>query len=322
MTTEEFVLHVPARDIPVPTSISEAARAVLAQGPIESRDLPWPPLDDREAWRKRIAWQDEQVLAMIGDTRDDDVDTQERRVEGVRVFVVTPDGARPDRVYLDIHGGGFILGGGDLCRAVAVLSARKYGVTTWSVDYRMPPDDPYPAPLDDCVAAYRGLLREHGPEQVIVGGYSAGANLAAALILRSRDEGLPLPAAALLPSPGLDLTGSGDTFKTNLGVDTVIGGAAPLDLLYAAGHDPAHPYISPLFGDFTKGFPPTLLTAGTRDLLLSNAVRMHRALRRAGVTAELHILEAAPHGGFFGTAPEEDEIDAEIRRFCEEHWPR
>jgi acetyl esterase/lipase len=77
-----------------------------------------------------------------------------------------------------------------------------------------------------------------------------------------------------------------------------------------------------LFGDFTKGFPPTLLTAGTRDLLLSNAVRMHRALRRAGVTAELHILEAAPHGGFFGTAPEEDEIDAEIRRFCEEHWPR
>ena len=84
-------------------------------------------------------------------------------------------------------------------------------------------------------------------------------------------------------SPELDLTESGDTFQTNLGVDTVIGPFTAVNLLYAAGHDLSDPYLSPLFGDFTKGFPPTLLTAGTRDLFLSNAVRMHRSLRRVDV---------------------------------------
>ncbi len=184
----------------------------------------------------------------------------------------------------------------------------------------MPPVHPYPAPLDDCVAVYQALLQRHRPEDIIVGGGSAGANLAAALILRARDEGSPLPAAALLMSPEIDLTESGDTFQTNLGVDTVIGSFIPVNLMYADGHDLAHPYLSPLFGDFSKGFPPTLLTAGTRDLFLSNAVRMHRALRRAGVVAELHVLEAAPHGGFFGISPEEAELWVDILQFTETHW--
>ena len=144
-----------------------------------------------------------------------------------RVYAVTPDGAVEDRAYLDIHGGTLIMGGGECCHVLAISSARRYGCLTWAVDYRMPPDHPYPAPLDDCVAAYRALLRLHRPEQIIVGGGSAGANLAAALILRSRDEGLPLPAAALLMSPEIDLTESGDTFQTNLGVDTVIDRSCP-----------------------------------------------------------------------------------------------
>ena len=150
---------------------------------------------------------------------------------------------------------------------------------------------------------------------------SAGGNLAAALALRARDEGLPLPAALVLMTPEVDLTESGDSFRTNLGVDTVLTRSLmPANLLYAAGHDLADPYLSPLFGDFTKGFPPTLLTAGTRDLFLSNAVRMHRALRAAGIPAELHLLEAAPHGGFFRTSPEELELEAEVRRFVVEKW--
>lgn len=194
------------------------------------------------------------------------------------------------------------------------------GAVTWAVDYRMPPDHPYPAPLDDCVAVYRALLRDHRPEDVVVGGASAGGNLAAALILRARDEGLPLPAAAVLLTPELDLTESGDSFRTNMGVDNVLSRSLmPANLLYAAGHDLAHPYLSPLFGDFSKGFPPTFVSAGTRDLFLSNAVRMHRALRSAGIEAELHVIEAAPHGGFFG-APEDAELDREARRFVDAHW--
>src|SRR5581483_9639413 len=118
---------------------------------------------------------------------------------------------------------------------------------------------------------------------------------------RARDEGLPLPAGLVLISPELDLTESGDSFQTNAGVDVMMPeGLMPANLIYAAGHDLADPYVSPLFGDFTKGFPPTFLQCGTRDLLLSNTVRMHRALRRAGIDAVLHVFEAMPHGGFGG----------------------
>ena len=85
-------------------------------------------------------------------------------------------------------------------------------------------------------------------------------------------------------------------------------------------HDLTHPYLSPLFADFTKGFPPTLLTSGTRDFFLSNTVRFHRALRRAGIEAELHILEAGGHGGFLGQAPEDAAIQREIQGFMRRHW--
>jgi acetyl esterase/lipase len=140
-------------------------------------------------------------------------------------------------------------------------------------------------------------------------------------MLRARDEGLALPTAVFLLTPEVDLTESGDTFETNLGIDTVLTQRLePFNTMYAAGHDLAHPYLSPLFGDFTKGFPPTFLQSGTRDLFLSNTVRMHRRLRQAGVPAELHVFEAMPHGGF-GGSPEDKELDAEIRRYLDTIWP-
>ena len=130
-----------------------------------------------------------------------------------------------------------------------------------------------------------------------------------------------MPAAAVLMTPAADLTESGDSYQTNLGLDPLLRSSAmPAFLLYANGHDLTHPYVSPLNGDFTKGFPPTILTTGTRDLLLSDTVRLHRALRVAGISAELHVTEAAGHGGFFGAAPEDDEVFAEVRRFVDLHW--
>jgi acetyl esterase/lipase len=185
----------------------------------------------------------------------------------------------------------------------------------------MPPDHCYPASLDDCLAVYRALLETYDPRDIIVGGSSAGSNLAAALVLRGRDEGLPLPAAIVMPSPEIDLTESGDTFQTNRGVDVVLKeGLIGINRLYAAGHDLAHPYLSPLFGDFSKGFPPAFLQAGTRDLFLSNAVRMHRALLNAGVPVELRIYEAMPHGGFLAGTPEDLDLIAEIRGFLDAHY--
>src|SRR5205823_5311022 len=257
-------------------------------------DIVYPPLHDIEAWRAHVVQMEAALLPMIlGGAAQIQADVQERDANGVRVFTITPRCTAPERrgVILDIHGGALILGGGEACRAVGTGVADRLQSRVWSVDYRMPPDHPYPAPLDDCLAAYRALLGEHGPEEIIVYGMSAGGNLAAALILRARDEGLPVPAGAILVSPEVDLTESGDSFRTNLNVDTVPGSLMPVNLLYAAEHDLRHPYLSPLFGDFGKGFPPTILTTGTRDLFLSNTVRMHRALRAAGVPAELHVLD-------------------------------
>jgi acetyl esterase/lipase len=188
------------------------------------------------------------------------------------------------------------------------------------VDYRMPPDHPFPTPLDDCLAAYQLLLEERRPEEIIVGGASAGGNLAGALVLRARDEGLPLPAAVVFNTGAFDLTGSGDSWQTNDGLDNVLAGSAsPAMAIYAGDHDLRDPYVSPLFGDL-RGFPPSILLTGTRDMLLSDNVRMHRALRAAGVDAELHVWEAAGHGGFLGMAPEDADRFGEVRRFAERHW--
>jgi acetyl esterase/lipase len=191
------------------------------------------------------------------------------------------------------------------------------GMIGWAPDYRMPPLHPYPTPLDDCMSVYRRLLETRSPTDIFVGGGSAGGNLAAALVARAKDEGLPLPAALVLLSPEVDLTESGDSFETNLGIDNVLGSLMQTNLLYANGHDLTHPYLSPLFADL-RGFPPTFLQTGTRDLFLSNTVRMHRKLRACGVEAELHVFEAMPHGGFAG-APEDLEVRIEMRRFLDKH---
>ena len=318
-------LEVPARVIPVPTTISPEAQAMLALGPMPAPE--YPALDDAEGWRRMIAATDQAMLSMwtdAGMASPDGFEFEELTFDGVRVFVITPDDLDPNdgRVYLDIHGGAFIVGGGDLCRVIGAMTAAKLHMRVWTVDYRMPPDHPFPAGLDDCVAAYRALLERNRPEEIVVGGTSAGGTLSAALVLRARDEGLPMPAVAILLTPGTDLTQASDSFRTNAGVDTILRPDAgePL-LLYAGGHDLRDPYVSPVYGDFSLGFPPTLLASGTRDMLLSDTVRLHRALRAAGVDAELHVFEAAPHGFFRGQAPEDRELDREVAAFIARHCP-
>lgn len=308
--------HVPARDIPVPGFLSPVARAYLQP---QAKSATYPALDDKAGWRAYVAAVDQSVIPLlerIGAQATAQV--VEREADGARIFDIVPEGLEPgDRsVVLEMHGGGLIMCGGALCRMMGTGSAVRLGRRVWSVDYRMPPDHPYPAALDDCIAGYRALLEVRSPGEIVVSGGSAGGNLAAALLLRARDEGLPMPAGLILGTPEIDLTESGDSFHTNLGVDPSLRSLMPVNLLYADGHDLSHPYLSPLFGDL-KGFPPAILTTGTRDLYLSNTVRMHRALRAAGVAAELHVTEAGPHTGFPG-GPEGEAIDLELRRFIGE----
>lgn len=314
---------LPARAIEPPGTISAEARAALAQSaamPAMSR----PAVDDLEGWRRAkedsVAFWEPVAAQMLARCR---CRLETECISGVTTYRCTPaeahNAAQP--LYLYFHGGGFVFGAGRFAMALGARAADELGVTTLSVDYRTPPGSPFPAALEDGLAVYRELLAVAGGHRIVVGGSSAGANLAAAVTLLIRDRGLPLPAAVILLTPEADLTEAGDTFRTNELLDvTLKRGLAECNALYAAGHDLTDPYVSPLFADFARGFPPTLIQSGTRDLFLSNSVLMHRKLRRAGIEAELHVWEAMPHGGFgFGPVPENDEIGQEVRRFIARH---
>jgi len=315
-------LRVRERIVPVPRSISEEARTVL--GRAAENPIAWPPYpahDDTAGWLEYIQAANANMKAMIDvlpEPGEERAHVETLAVEGASCFRARS--APSDDVLFEIHGGALIGGGGDLCSVMATRMSVRFGAIVYSPDYRMPPLHPYPTPLDDCLAAYRVALGQHAPERIVVHGGSAGGNLAAALMLRAKEEGLPLPAGLILESPELDLTESGDSFGTNVVIDVVLQrGLGPANRLYANGHDLASPLLSPLFGDFSDGWPATLLTAGTRDLFLSNAVRMLHRLRDANAAAELLVYEAMPHGGFFGT-PEDRRLGHDMREFARRCW--
>lgn len=329
MIDEATGVAVPARLIPFPSTISQEARANLerlvdgAGTPRNAlHEMPLP--DNHAGWMAVKAAADGQYAAAVAGlagTLKSHFETFE--VDAATLHVATPDTVRqPGCVYLDFHGGALVFGGGEACRIGTRMQADRHGVVCYGVDYRMPPEHPFPAALDDAMSAYRHVLRRYSPSRIVVGGRSAGGNLAAAMLLRAKAEKLPLPAGLILLSPQVDLTESGDSFQVNQMLDVVLPCSLMRNnLLYANGTNLSDPYLSPLFGDLS-GLPPTFVQTGTRDLFLSNAVRMHRALRGAAVDAELHVFEAMPHGGFMGNTPEDRELSNEMARFAKRCWTR
>ena len=313
--------------IPAPKAASPEARTYLST-PFwaGARDRLDP--DDLKAWDAAIAEVDQMFAPLVeAMLTGAEADVGKAAMGGVTVYVATPRilaAGSQDKAHLYIHGGGWAFMGGAACGGQGAQQAGRLGITTYAVDYRNPPRHRFPAALDDCVAVYRELLKTYRAENIVISGGSAGGNLSAATALRIRDEGLPWPAAIALLTPCTDATLASDTIASNHQLDTVLKQDAMAEFwaVYAGGGDRADPYLSPVYGDFSKGFPPTFLQSGTRDLLLSDTVRLHRALRRAGVEAELHVWEAMPHGGFGGFSPEDAEITAEIKAFFERHWGR
>jgi monoterpene epsilon-lactone hydrolase len=308
-------LMVPARAIPVPTTISVLAQKSLAAAVPRTENIRWTR-ETIDAINRLLA---ERCAAL---PRLFPAEIATHRLSAAALYEITPRASpKLDKPWaiLYFHGGAFLVGGGALAAHVALPVAAMAACKVYSSDYRMPPEHPFPAALDDALEAYRHVLKAFEPKSVAVYGGSAGGGLAAALILKARDAGLPLPGAAVLVTPEADLTESGDTFETNAIIDVVLQQRLTDSIaLYAGGHDLRDPYLSPVFGDFSKGFPSTILLSGTRDLFLSNTVILHRALRRAGIVAELHVFEAMPHGGF-GGAPEDAECLAEQIRFMDQH---
>ena len=248
-------------------------------------------------------------------------------IAGVKTYIVTPQVIPPanrNRLLIYFHGGGFVLRPGEAGTAEAMELAGFGHFKVISVDYRMSPDFPYPAAMDDAMAVYRAALKTVKPKNIGIFGTSAGGSIALVMVLRAKAEKLPLPGAIAPGTPWSDMTKTGDSYFTNDMVDNVLvsddGFWQAAALLYAGGHDLKDPQLSPVYGDL-HGFPPTILTSGTRDLFLSNTVRVHRKLRQAGVEAELQVFEGLSHAQYYGdiAAPETIDYNHEIAQFFDKH---
>ena len=255
------------------------------------------------------------------------VKVEKTTIDGVRAFIVTPDTIAPQnqgRVLLHMHGGCYVLNPGEAALPEAVFMAGFGGFKVISVDYRMPPEAYFPAALDDGMTVYKSLIKTTDPKKIAVFGSSAGGALTLEMMLKAKQDDLPMPGAIAPGTPMSDVTKVGDTFVTNARLDNVLvspdGFCDAGTVVYAKGHDLKDPLLSPIYGDM-NGFPPTILTSGTRDLLLSNTVRVHRKLRAAHVEAQLQVFEAQSHAQYYrdDTSPEAKDAFEEIALFFDKH---
>jgi len=205
--------------------------------------------------------------------------------------------ANPKRTVLYFHGGGYFFCGLETHRPTCAYLARTAEARVLSVDYRMAPEAVFPAAVDDAVAWWKELLRQGiSPKDVVFSGDSAGGGLALACLVASRDQGLPMPAGAVLFSPWSDLSCSGETMKTLAKVDVMFNPESLPEAaaLYLAGKPTNTPLASPLFADL-KGLPPLMIHASTHEILLADSTRLHDRAQQQGVKSELHLKAKMPH---------------------------
>ena len=320
---------VPGREIPVPGTVSDAFRPQVA-APYRSPAWNANP-KDAAAWKELVDKLAKATAAPIPALREQlGVTSEPAVIGGVKVFVIQPKTIpqeNQNRLLLHIHGGGYVYNPGEAGTLEAVLMAGLGKFKVISVDYRMPPDAPYPAAMDDVTSVWKAMQSMQKPERMAVFGTSTGGGMTLALMLRAKAEGLPLPAAMGLGTPWSDMTETGDTYKTNEWLDNVLvsysGYLTPAAKLYANGRDLKDPQLSPIYGDFT-GLPPALLVSGTRDLFLSNTVRTHRKLRDAGIEADLHVFEGMSHAQYLAApnSPETKAVFGEMTRFFDKRLGR
>lgn len=219
------------------------------------------------------------------------------RAGDVRAEWVTPKNTDVNGVLIYLHGGWWVMGSPRTHRALVAALAEGAGVTALSLGYRLAPEHPYPAAVDDCVTAYHWLLAQgFEPGRIVVAGDSAGGNLALALLLRLRDEGAPLPAGAVLLSPITDLGLSAASHATRRALDPYMAGADPGRFItaYVGSQDPQQPYLSPHTADL-HGLPPLLVHVGDHEVLLDDAVCLGERARAAGVEEATVVWPGMSH---------------------------
>lgn len=248
------------------------------------------------------------------------VDYAEGEVGGVAGLWVTPHQAAPSGALLYLHGGGYVMGSSSTHRKMVGHLATAAGVRAFIPDYRLAPEHPYPAAVEDGVAVFRGLLAEgNRPERILMGGDSAGGGLALAVTLALRNDGRPTPRALLLLSPWTDLAFTGPSLQGNAESDLTMTLAAARKMAeyYCGRSKPRAPLVSPLYADL-RGLPPTYIQVGGDEMLLDDAVRIDERLRAARVDSRIDIAPGMQHVFQFGagTIPEADEAVERLGSFA------
>jgi monoterpene epsilon-lactone hydrolase len=305
------------RVVPVPTTISPEAQKMLAR--VESDAAVPQTLEQRrigtDKWQEGVGVVSKKMypVNLAADT-----------IAGVPVRVITPLSITPEKrecVLINLHGGGFNSDSGSLSESIPI--ANLAGIRVIAVLYRLAPEHPFPAGLDDAVTVYKELLKTYKPNHIGIYGTSAGAILTAEVTVKLRQLGLPLPGATGIFSGMGDLSQTGDS----IALYALNGFSGHLDppnpnlhnVEYTGSTDLKDPVLSPLYADLTA-FPPTLFVTSGRDLLLSGTTILHRAYLRAGVDAQLVVFEALPHAFWNNPAlPESKEVDQIMAGFLDKH---
>ena len=226
-----------------------------------------------------------------------DVTVTAAALGGVPTAEITVDGIEPRHLVLYFHGGVYVMGDAFLAADLASQVGRRTRAKVISVDYRLAPENPYPAAVDDALAAYEALLHNGtAPSDIVFAGESAGGGLAIITLVNARDHGLPLPAAAFVMSPYADLTLAGATMETKREADPLMSreGLHARVTDYTSGQDAALGLISPIFAELS-GLPPLIIQAGTHEVLLDDAIRLARQAATADVEVTLDITPGVPH---------------------------
>jgi len=309
--------HV-TRVVPIPETISPEARQSLAR--VVPDEGPPVSLADRRSHtdaytaRARVEWSKICPNTLVED-----------QIAGVPVRIVTPPdmpAANRGKVLLNLHGGGFNSDSGSYTETIPIASYTRIKVI--AVMYRLAPEHPFPAAVDDSVAVYKALLKTYKPEHIVIYGTSAGAILTGEVAVKLKQLGLPMPAALGIFSGMGDFAREGDSESlfslTGLSghLDPPVSGR-PHDPYYVGGANPRDPVLSPVYADL-HGLPPTLFITSTRDMLLSGTANLHRAFLHAGVDARLVVFDALPHAFWYDPhLPESIEANHFMAEFFASH---
>jgi acetyl esterase/lipase len=285
----------------VPDTVSAEAQALLRRyrDPSTGRAMPAP--DDLEGWKR----EQQEAEAASRAASDAAVARYQatvtpRELGGVPVLELKPRGWQDNgKVLVYLHGGAYTFYSARSSLNISLPVADATGLRTISVDYTLAPQAKWEQTTDQVGAVLQALVSEgHRWQDLAVWGDSSGGGLAPGSVLKLRDRGLGMPAAVVLWSPWADITDTGDTYVTLARADPSLFYPGQLERAadaYADPRDQKHPYVSPVYADFGPGFPPTLIQGGTKEIFLSNFVRLYRALDAAGVPVILDLYEGMPH---------------------------